>query len=314
MIAIGAINWDLNMWVDEFPHVGEEVSVGKITRVPGGKAANVAVSAARVLGKKGVTLFGALGQDDIGRRQVEVLAKEGVDTSCIKFVRGVESGQAYITVDKNGSNFIETFFGANHEFLPDDLLERSRISAIEKCRVIAISDPIVSTAEKIATMGAKRGARILYDPGTKLQAGLKHLRGVLKHTSVLIMNSVESNRLTGSIDPLEARAKLRKYDLDVGVIVKLGEKGSIFAGKNDEKVVMPPFPINEFGLRVLSTVGCGDAFFGVLAASLSQGFSEIESIERANVAGGLKATRAETRGCPNKMELEKALEMWKRKR
>nr|MDO8098922.1 PfkB family carbohydrate kinase [Candidatus Njordarchaeota archaeon] len=314
VITIGAINWDINMWVDEFPRTGEEVPVGKITRVPGGKAANVAVAAARVAGKKRVSLFGALGEDDIGRKQVEILAEEDVDTSYIKFVRGVESGQAYITIDKNGSNFIETLFGANHEFLPDDLLEQSRLAVIEKCRVIAISDPIVPTAEKIAALGAKHGAVILYDPGTKLQAGLEQLKGVLKHTSVLIVNSVESNRLAGSIDPLDARAKLKEYDLDVGVVVKLGEKGSAYAGKKDEKVMMPSFPLKEFGLQVVSTVGCGDAFLGVLAASLSEGFSDTESIERANLAGGLKATKAETRGCPTKNELERTLEMWRRKR
>lgn len=313
VITAGAINWDINMWVDEFPNIGEEVPVGKITRVPGGKAANVAVAAARVSGKKRVSLFGALGEDDIGRKQVEVLAEEGVDTSCIKFVRGVESGQAYITIDKNGSNFIETLFGANHEFLPDDLLERLRISAIEKCKVIAISDPIVPTAEKIAALGAEHGARILYDPGTKLQAGLEQLKGVLKHTSVLIMNAVESNRLAGSIDPLEMRGKLKEYDLDAGVVVKLGEKGSTYAGKDDEKFMMPSFPLKEFGLQVVSTVGCGDAFLGVLAASLSQGFSETESIERANLAGGLKATKVETRGCPRQEELERYLEIWRRK-
>jgi ribokinase len=314
VIAIGAINWDINMWVDEFPNVGEEVPVTKVTRVPGGKAANVAVAAARISDKNRICLFGALGQDDIGRKQVEILTKEGVDTSRIKSVHGAESGQAYITIDRNGSNFIETHFGANHEFLPDDLLERPRISAIKECKVIAISDPVLPTAEKIATMGAEHGATILFDPGTRLRAGLDTLKGVLKNTSILVMNSVESKKLIGSIDPLEVRTKLRKKDLDIGIIVKLGEKGSAFAGKSDEKVVTPSFPLEEFGMRLVSTVGCGDAFFGVLAASLAQGFSETEAIERANLAGGLKATKAETRGCPNRTELEKNLELWRRKR
>ncbi len=311
IITVGAINWDINMWVDDFPALGEEVPVKKITRVPGGKAANVAVAAARVTDKNRVSLFGALGDDDIAKTQIRILLNEGVDTSHIKFVRGVESGQAYITIDKNGSNSIETLFAANHEFLPEDLLQLTRLATIKQSNVIVICDPIISTAEKVAALGSKKGATILYDAGTKLDVGFKSLKGVLLHTSVLILNSVESKRIAGSTVPSEVRRMLKKYDLDIGVIVKLGGKGCAYAGRNDETLVFPALPVERFSLKVVNTVGCGDAFLGVLAASLSQGFSEAQALERANVAGGLKATRAETRGSPYKKELETYLEAWK---
>jgi ribokinase len=311
VITIGAINWDVSLWVGDFPALGEEVPVKKITRVPGGKAANVAVAAARVTDKKRVSLFGALGADDISKTQIRVLLNEGVDISCIKFVRGVESGQAYITIDKNGSNIIETLFAANHEFLPEDLFQPSRLAAIKQCKVIAISDPIIPTAEKVAAMGIEKGATILYDAGTKLEVGLKKLKSVLLHTSVLILNSVESKTMAASTNPSKVREKLKEFDLDVAVIVKLGEKGCAYAGKSDETLVFPALPLEKFSLKVVNTVGCGDAFLGVLAASLSQGFSEAQALERANVAGGLKATRAETRGSPRKKELETYLEAWR---
>lgn len=312
VITIGAINWDINMWLDEFPAIGEEVPIRRITRVPGGKAANVAVAAARVSEMNTVSLFGAIGDDDIGRAQTRVLANEHVEIKHIKIVRGVESGQAHITIDKNGSNFIQTLFGANHEFLPEDLLKHSRLAAIRQSKVIAISDPVMPTAEKIANLGSENGATILYDAGTKLQLGLERLKGVLLYTSIFLLNSVESKRLADSNDPLEVREKLKKLDLDVGVIVKLGEKGCVYAGMNDEKLVLPALPLERFSSKVVSTVGCGDAFLGVFAASLAQGFSEAESLERANVAGGLKATKAETWGSPHKNELEETLEAWRK--
>jgi len=312
VIAVGAINWDVNIWLDEFPLVGEEASVQRVTRVPGGKAANVAVAAARVSEVKKVSLFGAIGDDDLGRIQVRILVDEHVETGHIKVVRGVESGQAYITIDRKGSNFIETLFGANHEFLPADLLQQSRLTAIKNSKVIAVSDPVVPTAKKIAALGSESGATILYDAGTKLQTGLETLKDVLLHTSILLLNSVESQRLVGSNDPTEVRERLKKLDLDVGVIVKLGEKGCAYVGRNDEKLVLQALPLDRLRLNVVSTVGCGDAFLGVFAASLSQGLSETESLERANTAGGLKATKAETRGSPSKQELETLLEAWKR--
>jgi ribokinase len=312
VITIGAINWDMTMWVDEFPAIGEEVPVLRITRVPGGKAANAAVAAARVSETGTVSLFGALGDDDIGRSQIGILADERVDTSRIKIVHGTESGQAYITIDKKGSNFIQTLFGANHEFLPEDLLQHGRLVNIMQSKVIAISDPVIPTAEKIAILGSENNAVVLYDAGTKLRSGIEKLKGVLLHTSMLLLNSVESQRLAGSNDPLEVRRKLMKFGLDIGVVVKLGEKGCAYAGRKDDKLVLPALPLGRFSLKAVSTVGCGDAFLGVLAASLAQGFSETESLERANVAGGLKATKAETRGSPYKNELEETLEACRR--
>jgi len=54
-------------------------------------------------------------------------------------------------------------------------------------------------------------------------------------------------------------------------------------------------------------VGCGDAFLGAFVASLSEGRSDEEALEWANCAAGLKATRPETRGSPDRMTLLKYL-------
>ena len=60
-------------------------------------------------------------------------------------------------------------------------------------------------------------------------------------------------------------------------------------------------------MKVVNTVGCGDAFLGVFAASKAQGMDDIEALERANLAGALKATKPETRGSPRKEEFERYL-------
>ena len=311
VITVGTINWDINIWVDDFPNVGEEAPVKNITRVPGGKAANVAVAAAKVSPHGTVALFGALGDDEVGRKQLEILAAEGIDISYIKSAHNFESGQAYISIDKNGSNKIETLFGANHQFLPEDLLQPPLLSAIGECKVIAISDPIISTAERVSALGHEHGAAVLYDAGTKLQVGMKNLNNVLRNTFILVMNSVESKKLTGSADPSKVRGRLKNSGLDIGVIVKLGEKGCAYAGRDGENFRLEALPLEKLGLKVVNTTGCGDAFLGVLAASIAQGCSELESLERATVAGGLKASRAETRCSLDKQTFEKTLELWR---
>jgi sugar/nucleoside kinase (ribokinase family) len=62
--------------------------------------------------------------------------------------------------------------------------------------------------------------------------------------------------------------------------------------------------LSSLGMRVVNTVGCGDAFLGVLSASLVSGFEVSEALKRANLAGAFKATRPETRGSPTGRELE----------
>ena len=59
-VVIGAINWDINLFMKSLPLKGEEVVVGHITRVPGGKGGNVAVAVARLLGPKQTAILGGL--------------------------------------------------------------------------------------------------------------------------------------------------------------------------------------------------------------------------------------------------------------
>jgi sugar/nucleoside kinase (ribokinase family) len=77
-LVIGAINWDINLFVNKFPRGGEEVVVTHITRVPGGKAGNVAVAAARILGPNQAAVIGGLGKDTIATAQTEIFKQEAL--------------------------------------------------------------------------------------------------------------------------------------------------------------------------------------------------------------------------------------------
>ncbi len=67
------------------------------------------------------------------------------------------------------------------------------------------------------------------------------------------------------------------------------------------------FDLKSRGLKVVNTVGCGDAFLGAFVAALSEGRSDREALEWGNCAAGLKATRPETRGSPDRETLLKYL-------
>ena len=83
ILVCGAINWDTTLFVENFPNPGEEVRATKVISVPGGKAANMAVAGAKILGTNNVGIIGMLGEDSIAENQIKILQNEGIDTSLI---------------------------------------------------------------------------------------------------------------------------------------------------------------------------------------------------------------------------------------
>lgn len=303
MLVSGCINWDINLFIKRFPSVGEEVSVTTLTRVPGGTAANVSVAAARLLKPGDVAFIGCLGNDTIADAQIDILEKEGIDTSGIKRVED-ESGQAYITINEKGQNCIYTYFGANRYLLPGDLVEATRHDLIKSSKVIVIMDPPLPTAAKMAELGKSNNALIIWDPGVYADLGINKLANVLALTDYFILNHIEFNHLLETNMPNEIGAKLANIRKDLKAIVKQGAKGSTLVKDRGQTVTFfPSIKLETGGLRVVNTVGCGDAFIGAFAALKVQGASDEEAVQQANFSGAFKATREETRGSPTRTEL-----------
>ncbi|MEM2905568.1 MAG: PfkB family carbohydrate kinase [Candidatus Bathyarchaeia archaeon] len=308
VVVSGAINWDINLFLERFPAVGEEVPVRRITRVPGGTAANVAVAAARLLPRGETAFIGALGKDEVGREQVKVLEAEGIRTEGLKLVEGVESGQAYITIDEQGRNCIHTFFGANRELTPEDLIEPARARLIGGAKVIAVTDPPLPVAVRLLELGKTAGAETVWDPGVLAELGLSELAEGLARTDYFILNALEFKRFLGTYEPRRIGEALSRVNRGVKALVKRGGEGSSLVSDAGRQVrSLPAVPLERMGMNVVNTVGCGDAFIGAFAASKAQGYGDLEALRRANAAGAYKATRLETRGSPTLSELEQLL-------
>lgn len=306
-VVIGAVNWDVNLFIDNFPKKGEEVVIRHMTRVAGGKAGNVAVAAARLLGPNQAAILGALGKDQVASEQVKIFRDEGVDVSGLKFSHGVESGQAYITIDEKGENIIHTHRGANATITPKDLDAPARRELIEKASIVTIMDPPYQTALKLAQDARKLGKVIAWDPGVKSRMGAKEVKLLLEKVDYALANKSEISHLTGAKNWDAAARKLMKINRNLKIVAKLGAKGSImYDGR--KRVASQALDLRSFGMRVVNTVGCGDAFLGAFVAALCEGRGELEALKWGNVAGGLKAARGETRGSPNRETLLRYVE------
>ena len=293
--------------MNDFREVGEEVVVKQVTRVPGGKGANVAVAAARLLGPNQAAIIGGLGNDAIGMQHVGIFEKEGVLTSGIRFVESTESGQAYIVIDQRGENMIHTHRGANSAIHPEDLEDPERRQLISQAKIVTIMDPPFETAVKLAEEAKRSGKRIAYDPGVKSELGLDGLRPILRNVDYIIPNESEISNLTGTDNADLAAARLRHENPQLKVVTKLGARGCVMFGAR-ERTRCEALDLHSIGMKAVNTVGCGDAFLGAFVAALSEGLSDNEALRWGNCGAGLKATRSETRGSPDRSTLMRYLD------
>jgi ribokinase len=311
LICCGAINWDINLFMEHLPRKGEEVPVNQIQRVSGGTAANVSVAAARILGKGRVAFIGALGEDAIAETQIKILKKEGVEPSGILLIPNEESGQAYISISMDGSNEIHTYFGANLQISKEHMLDEERLKLIQEAKVCVIMDPPIETAQKLAELCRRHGVKVIWDPGVYAKEGLEVLLPTMKNVDYFILNHIEYENLLGTSEPNEVSKVLCHHVKDITTIIKLGADGCFLCGDQGKTIIkMDAVPLSELGFEVVNTVGCGDAFIGGFASALVEKKSHLQALKQAIAAGSYKATRFETRGGPTLDQLKEFINLW----
>ncbi len=305
-VVAGAINWDINLFVKSFARPGEEMIVEKITGVPGGKAGNVAVAAARILGPNRVAIISSLGDDMIGKQQIEIFRKEGVLTGGILTRAGVESGQAYIVIDSSGENIIHTYFGANATTNANDFDDPKLKTLVADAQIVTVMDPPVEASDRMTGIASSGNRMIMWDPGVRARLDSETLRRILQRVTYLVVNEVETEYLTGTTDPDAASVQLLRDHPQLRVVLKRGKEGCVLR-TTDASKRFSGVDLEALGMTVVNTVGCGDAFLGAFIAAKAEAKSDEEAIRWANAAGAIKATRLETRGSPTRQLLEEFL-------
>ncbi len=313
LITCGAINWDINLFMERLPRPGEEMPVREIQRVSGGTAANVAVAAARILGPKRVAFVGALGRDEIADRQRSILWEEGVDDSGLLSVQGEESGQAYISIGGDGENEIHTYFGANLRLDGACLRDPERLRLIDGAKVCVIMDPPLETARCLAELCRGRGVTVIWDPGVYAERGLDALMPILTNTDYFVLNHLEYENLLGTDSAHRIAAIMHEKVRGLRCIIKHGAEGCTLTQNSAGAMVhVDAVPLEKLGMVVVNRVGCGDAFIGGFASAKVEGLGDTEALRWGNAGGSFKATRKETRGGPTRAQLLELIEKWRR--
>jgi ribokinase len=303
VLICGAINWDTTLFVERLPNAGQEIPVMRVASEPGGKGANTAVAAAKILGNNSVATIGMLGVDDIADRQLRILQDQGVDTTLILESDKLLSGQAYVIVDKNGENMILTYQAANFAFTADFVESSKVLSAIEESSMVIVIDPPLDVAAALIVNSKGRGKTVIWAPALLTNYGFSVLEQYIRDVDYLILNQQEAKSLTSIHDGIQACTNISNT-ITGKVVVTLGHEGCMLCSGGKGKKI-PPLHLSLSGLNVASTAGAGDTLVGVFGAFKVKGLEDARALYLSNIAAALKTTREETRASPTYEETQR---------
>ena len=286
LITIGRVGVDL------YPEqIGVPLAkVRTFAKSLGGSPTNVAVAAAR-LGHRSAVVT-KVGDDGFGLYVREALEGFGVDARYV----GTDPAQHTPVV------FCEIFPPDHFPLLfyrspkaPDlnisadelDLEAIERVPILWTCGTALSEEP--SRSATLAALRAARG-RVIHDLDhrpmfwSSMQAAREAATEALRYAKVAVGNIDEVEMATGTRDPDAAAEILLGMGPELA-IVKQGPRGTL-ARTQTERVVVPAVPI-----EVVNGLGAGDAFGGALVHGLLSGWPLRRTLEFANVAGAIVASR-----------------------
>ncbi|RFC66178.1 ribokinase [Fulvimarina endophytica] len=288
VVVFGSLNLDLVCRVETIAHPGETVLAPRYVQMFGGKGANQAVAAARILGSGGsVRMIGAVGEDAFGASVVANLAAMGVDVSGIQHTPE-PTGAAFISIDARGENAITVASGANALLGPDAL--HTQTFSEDTVLVLQMETPAAAGIEAARRVKAAGGSTILNLAPVPPALSAEQLRELTHSIDWLVVNEIELSAAASALGLASASIPERSADLgrhlDIDVVATLGASGVVAARRDGTLVSQPAFPV-----AIEDTTGAGDTFCGTFAAGLAEGLDPASAIRRATCAASLACRR-----------------------
>ena len=299
ILVIGSANVDFTVQVERLPQVGETVTGSDFRLSYGGKGLNQALAAH--LADAPVFMIAKLGRDPNGEQVYRHVLAAGLSAEGLLRDEELPSGVALIMVDAQGHNVIAVASGSNRQLTVAD---------VQSLDAIAFSGRILLTQLEIPL------ETVEYGLGRALRAGMttilnpapgRHLaEQVLALPQIITPNETEASLLSGiTVTDLDTAQRAGERLVALGcqtILMTLGAQGALLVRKGEVRH-FPAFPVSS-----VDSTAAGDAFNGVLAASLLAGLTLEQAIERANAAGALCVTkRGAQESLPTRQEIDRLI-------
>jgi sugar/nucleoside kinase (ribokinase family) len=272
-VALGLNAVDHLVVVPYYPEFNSKVRFLSHTIACGGQCATAMVALAR-LGLR-ARYIGKVGDDDMGRVQIDSIVSEGVEATGVEVVAGAESQTAFIIIDRESGE--RTIIWDRDERLTIRAEEVDR-AAVTSGRVLHLDGHDSEAAIAAARFARAAGVPAVLDidniyPGTE---------ELLPLIDFVVSSNAFPERLTGERD---LRAGLKSISERYGssfVAATMGSEG-VLAYYEGQYIHSPAFRI-----ECRDTTGAGDSFHGGFIYGLLTGLSVEETLSFANAVAALK--------------------------
>lgn len=282
VFVLGSINYDVVVYTDKMPILGESIiGHGMISNL-GGKGANHAI-AAKKIGVDKVFLISAVGNDDSGNIMLKSIKEHGLITSGIEVIEGEPSGTCFIIFNRSAEdNAVIVGNGANLMNDPQKAINLLKKHARKGDIFITQLETNLEALYKGIEYASELGMYIIMNPSPVCEFD----KSVLQKVDLLILNNAEAKLLTGvnyknNNDLREIHDKLKAK----ATIVTLGEDGAYLI-TNNETIYQPAIPTN-----VVDTTCAGDTFLGAIAYRKANGYEVKDSLRFAATASSIAVSR-----------------------
>jgi ribokinase len=260
--------------VPHFPRENLKLEMESFEIQGGGPAATAAVTLHRL----GLTTAyaGIVADDDLGKRMLELLVKEGVDTSSVIVEPGARSQFAFIMVDRETGKRTILWTRGTLPFIRPDQVEEDLIKSSKALLVDTLEPAAAAHAAEIAR---DSGIPVVIDAGT-LREGVEE---ILPFCDYIVASETFAGQISGN-GPVEDALRAIDSFGPAGSVVTLGERGC--AGLERNKLFREP----GLEVEVVDTTGAGDVFHGAFLFGVLQNWPLREICIFSNAVAALKCT------------------------
>ncbi|MBU1160886.1 MAG: carbohydrate kinase family protein [Patescibacteria group bacterium] len=254
---------------------GAKIKINKTFSFCGGGALNTAVNFS-CLGFQ-TTILTAIGNDCRGKKIIQNLNKQKINTKLIQKIKDKPTGFSLILVDQNNEHIIFLDRGANSQ-LSINNYQLSILKQASWVYLTSLSGDWQNILERLFSVknAEDHAGKIAWNPGTvQLQAGLNGLKKYLKKTNVLILNKDEALELavslsrqnsrisSGDIQDIKNLLKILKESGPEIIVITNGKKGA-YAYNGKKYYYQKSVKIK----KQMNTIGVGDMFGSSFVAGL----------------------------------------------
>lgn len=281
VLVVGSANRDYLVRMERLPIPGETTLAERVENSCGGKGANQAVAASR-LGAD-VSFVGCVGDDPDGTLLLQELHAEGVNLADTTVLHGIDTGRAFVWIDRRGENCIAVVPGANFHLSPAKV-ERA-VQRTKPGTVLVLQGEISPRAIEAAVRASSETRVIL-----NLAPVVSLPDDIIQRADPLVLNAAEATVITGievrlPDDALRAARSIRPSPRSV--VITVGAGGAVWL--DDDRTGICPV---QDSVTVTDTTGAGDAFVGALAAALARNATLSAAVAHGVRSGSYSVARS----------------------